>query len=184
MLKRLNILSLLLIFPLILFSCKKKDNSSTYTPPPVSGVNLQPQLNLDNTIKQLRQILKEDPKNLNAWIKLGNILMDSNRCAEAIEAYSAALKLDPKNVNVRVDMGTCYRRVGKPDIAVKEYNRAIQINPKHLQAHRNKGIVLAFDLKKPKEAIKEFETYLALAPNAPDAQQIKQVIRDLREKIN
>ncbi len=181
--KRLNIFLLLFISLIIVSGCKKKNNKS-YTPPPVSGVNLQPQLNIDNTINQLRQIVKEDPKNLNAWIKLGNILMDSNRCAEAIEAYSAALKLDPKNVNVRVDMGTCYRRIGKPDIAVKEYTKAIKINPKHIQAHRNKGIVLAFDLKKPGEAIKEFETYLSLAPNAPDAAQIKQVINDLREKIN
>ncbi len=169
---------------MILSSCKKKESSQSYTPPPVSGINLQQQMNIDSTINELRKIVSQDPKNLNAWIKLGNILMDTNRYQEAIEAYSTALKLDPKNVNVRVDMGTCYRRIGKPEIAVKEYDRALKIAPRHIQAHRNKGIVLAFDLKKNKEAIKEFQTYLTLSPNAPDAAQIRQVIKDLQERIN
>ncbi|RMG75234.1 MAG: tetratricopeptide repeat protein [Nitrospirae bacterium] len=175
------IISILFIFSLT--TACKDNNSKSYTPPPVSGVKLQPQFSVDDTVKQLRQIVKEDPKNLDAWIRLGNTLMDTNRFEEAIEAYSKALELDPKNTNVRVDMGTCYRRIGKPDIAVKEYNRAIEIDPKHLFAHRNKGIVLAFDLKKPKEAIKEFETYLSLAPDAADAQKIKQIISELKEHL-
>jgi len=106
--------------------------------------------------------------------------MDSSRFYEAIDAYQKALALDEKNVNVRVDLGTCYRSVGKPDKAAEEYRKAIAINPNHINAHRNLGIVLAFDLNDKKGAIKEFQEYLRLSPQAPDATQMGQLIEKLR----
>jgi tetratricopeptide (TPR) repeat protein len=131
-------------------------------------------------IKQLEQIAAQSPKNADAWIALGNALMDSGRYAEAANAYGKALELDPRNVNVRVDMGTCLKNSGKPEQAVEEYQKAIKINPNHLNAHRNMAVVLAFDLHKKKEAISEFEKYLQLAPNAPDAAEIRQQVQQLK----
>jgi tetratricopeptide (TPR) repeat protein len=83
-------------------------------------------------------------------------------------------------VDVRVDMGTCYRNTGRPDRAVEEYRKALAINPRHLNAHRNLGVVLAFDLGDKKQAIKAFEEYLRLSPNAPDADQLRQEIARLK----
>jgi Tfp pilus assembly protein PilF len=76
--------------------------------------------------KMLKDAVAKDPKNANAWITLGNMMMDSSRFSEAVDAYQKALDIDPKNVNVRVDMGTCYRNLGKPDLAVKEYRTALE----------------------------------------------------------
>jgi len=130
--------------------------------------------------KLLKEAVAKDPQNVNAWIQLGNIMMDTSRFNEAIEAYQKALELDPKNVDVRVDMGTCYRNSGKPDIAVKEYRKALELNPQHLHAHQNLGVVLAYDLKDYKQAVKEFEAALAIAPNASSAEQLKQEIQKLK----
>jgi tetratricopeptide (TPR) repeat protein len=131
-------------------------------------------------MRLLEQAAKQSPKNAAAWISLGNALMDSNRFGEAADAYQKALALDPKNVDVLVDMGTCLKNSGRPQQAVEEYRKAIKINPNHLYAHRNMGVVLAFDLKDKKEAAKEFEKYLALAPNAPDAGEIRQMVQNLK----
>jgi tetratricopeptide (TPR) repeat protein len=106
--------------------------------------------------------------------------MDTYRFNEAIAAYQNALELDPKNVDVRVDMAICYRNIGNPQKAVEEFRKAITINPNHLNAHRNLGVVLAFDLGDKKQAAKEWEEYLRLAPNAPDANQLRQEIAKLK----
>jgi tetratricopeptide (TPR) repeat protein len=130
--------------------------------------------------KLLKEALAKDPENLNALISLGNMMMDSSRFSEAVDAYQKALDIDPKNADVRVDMGTCYKNMGKPDFAVKEYRRALEMNPQHLHALKNLGIVYAYDLHDNKEAVKAFEKALAAAPNDPDAERLKQEIQKLK----
>ncbi len=139
-----------------------------------------PALNIDNEVRFLKDVLRDDPKNLGAWIKLGNTFMDAEHYAEAVDAYGKALELDPTNVNVTVDTGTCYRRIGRPDKAAEHFRKGIELDPKHLYAHKNLGVVLAFDFGDRKGGAAEFEKYLELSPGAPDAAQIKGVIRDLR----
>jgi regulator of sirC expression with transglutaminase-like and TPR domain len=63
---------------------------------------------------------------------------------------------------------------------VEEYRKAISTNPDHPNAHRNLAVVLAYDLGLKEEAAKEFEAYLRIVPNAPDAQTIKEEIAKLR----
>jgi tetratricopeptide (TPR) repeat protein len=169
-----RILIVFLVSFSLLANCQKKEEPKVRTPYPAGPVQG------GNEIALLQDIVRKDPKNVGAWIKLGNSLMDTHRFQEAIDAYQKAIELDPKNVDVRVDLGTCYRNIGRPDRAVKEYRKALAINPRHLNAHRNLGVVLAFDLGDKKQAIKEFEEYLRLSPNAPDADQLRQEIARLK----
>lgn len=165
---------IVMVLVLLTTACQKKEQPMPQYQPQAGPIRTQ------SDIVRLQEAVKADPKNVRAWTELGNVMMDSSRFAEAIEAYQKALDLDPKDVDVRVDMGTCYRNIGKHDIAAKEYRKALEINPNHLNGHRNLAIVLAFDIKDNKEAAKEFEKYLELAPNAPDAMQVRQEIGRLR----
>lgn len=131
-------------------------------------------------IRQLEELAKQAPKNPEAWAMLGNALMDSNRFAEAAEAYQKSLILDPRNVNVRVDMGTCLKNSGRPQQAIEEYRKALRIDPNHINANRNMGVVYAFDLNDRKGAAQAFEKYLELAPLAPDAGEIRQLVQNLK----
>jgi tetratricopeptide (TPR) repeat protein len=133
-------------------------------------------------IQQLEAIAKANAGNVNAWIALGNSQMDAQRFAEAIISYQRALDLDPKNADVRVDMGTCYRGVGQPEKAIEEYKKASKYDPKHAMTYMNSGVVYAYDLNKKAEAIRSFEKYLELAPNAPNAADIRQQIQQLKSK--
>jgi cytochrome c-type biogenesis protein CcmH/NrfG len=154
--------------------CQQKEASNKrVVAPPQAMISAQ---QVDN----LRSLAKMNPGKADGWIALGNALMDTQQFGEAIDAYQKALALDPKNVDVRVDMGTCMRGVGKYEAAVAEFRKAIKIAPGHLNAHRNLGVVLGFDLKDSEGAIREFKTYLELAPNTPDAAQIKEVIAQLQ----
>jgi tetratricopeptide (TPR) repeat protein len=164
---------LLILIAAATFGCqqKKEQKQQPVTYAPAAAPSMQ--------VDQLQQAAKQSPKSAAAWIDLGNALMDSQRFAEAIDAYDKALALDPKNVGVLVDQGTCYRGVGKFDKAVEQYQKAIKIDPRFPNAHRNLGVVLSADLHKNKEGIKEFQKYLEVLPNAPDAEPIRQTIREL-----
>ncbi len=174
---KIVVVAVMSLMMLVTIGCRqqeqKKQQQITYTPaaPPA-------QLQID----QMAQAAKMAPKNSQAWINLGDALMDSQRFAEAIDAYGKALALDPKNVNVLVDQGTCYRGVREFDKAVEQYRKALKIDPNFPNGHRNLGVVLAFDLNKKPEAIKELNRYLEIAPNAPDAGAIKQTVQELMSR--
>lgn len=166
---------MVLIFslPFAFAACKEKSQ-------PISRGEVPPRLNADREIALLENAVQNDPKNVGALIRLGDLAMDTQRYEKAVEAYSRALELQPKDVDVRVDLGTCYKNMGMPEKAVKAYRQAIAINPRHSNAHRNLGVVLAYDLKKPHEAAEELQEYLKLMPNAPDAMLIREEILKLR----
>ncbi|MFZ2196223.1 MAG: tetratricopeptide repeat protein [Thermodesulfovibrionales bacterium] len=173
--KRLITVSVLLIFAVA--GCQKKEEpKQQYEFPSGPPGTVQ---SMDQA-KMLKEALAKDPKNVAGWISLGNMMMDSSRFSEAIDAYEKALALEPKNADVRVDLGTCYRNTGKPDMAVKEYRKALEVNPQHMHALKNMGIVYAYDLRDSKEAVKVFEKALAISPNDPDAERLKQEIQKLK----
>lgn len=163
----------------VVFACKQKEEPKPQPSLPSGPIQSLPGKALEEE-KLLREVLIKDPKNLNAWIQLGNIMMDSTRFSEAVDAYAKALELDPKNVDVRVDMATCLRNSGKPDLAVKEYKKAIELNPNHAYAHINLGVVLSGDKKDYKAAVSELEKGLSINPNVPNAQAIRQEIERLK----
>jgi tetratricopeptide (TPR) repeat protein len=169
---REKIFFFLLIVVLMSAGCQRKEEPKTQLP--------EGSIEAQEEISALRDAVRKDPKNLDAWTKLGNILMDTSYFDEAIKAYQEVLNGDPKNVDVRVDMGTCYRKIGKPDVAVSEYRKALEINPNHLLALRNLGVVLEYDIKDNKQAIQAFEKYLQVAPNAEDAERVKAEIEKMR----
>jgi len=172
----MNRLVLVCLVAVFLFAnCQKKEEPKVQAPFPAGTMAMQ------DKILQLQESVRQNPKNMNARIDLGNSLMDAGRFSEAVDAYQKALEIDPKNTDVRVDMGTCYRSAGQPDKAAEEYRKAIALNPGHPNAHRNLGIVLAFDFKNKREAIKEFEEYLRVAPKAPDTQKISRLIAELKK---
>jgi hypothetical protein len=63
-------------------------------------------------IQHNEHLVKSDPKNLQAWIELGNDYFDTHDPQRSIAAYAKALALDPKNPNVLTDQGVMYRQVG------------------------------------------------------------------------
>ncbi len=157
--KKLLLAGAFLVFAIA--GCQQKEEPKPqYQFPTAPVVNVQS----GEQEKMLREVIAKDPKNVNAWVSLGNMMMDTSRFSEAVEAYQKALDIDPKNVDVRVDMGTCYRNLRKPDMAVKEYRKALELNPQHLFALKNMGIVLAYDLRDADQAVKAFEMALCNSP--------------------
>lgn len=124
-------------------------------------------------IDGLKEIVKKDPKNLSAWIEIGNLYFDSNQPQEAIKAYMESLKLKPDNADVRTDLGIMYRNAGEIDKAIEEFKKASQIDPKHVNSRYNLGLVLLHDKRDMKAAIKAWEDYLKVDSNSERAQRLK-----------
>jgi tetratricopeptide (TPR) repeat protein len=148
--------------------------------PPPSSPGPSP-IEVTSEIQALKDIVKKDPKNLPAWVELGNLYFDSNQPKEAIEAYSQYLAIKPDNPDVRTDLGIMYRKLGNFDKAIEEFKRAAQSDPKHNNSRYNLGLVLLHDKHDVKGAIKAWEEYLKVDPKSERAQRIRAQIEKMRE---
>jgi len=133
-----------------------------------------------NRIAEAEKIVAREPKNLQAWIQLGNDYFDTAQPQKAINAYGKALELKPNDPNVLTDQGVMYKQVGAFDKAIANFEKAQQIDPNHLQSLYNMGVVYADDLKQPDKALKVWNRYLELDSTSPTAQQIKGLMQQLK----
>ncbi len=92
---------------------------------------------LDVTEHDLREILKKDPKNVNALNALGYTLTDrTNRYDEAYELLQQAMELKPDDAFIMDSMGWLQYRRGNSAEAVKYLRRALDIrNDAEIAAH-------------------------------------------------
>jgi tetratricopeptide (TPR) repeat protein len=134
-------------------------------------------------IQTLKEIIKKDPKNLAAWVELGNLYFDSGQPKEAIEAYRQYLAVKPDNSDVRTDMGIMYRALGEFDRAIEEFKKAAQSDPKHINSRYNIGIVLLHDKGDIKGAIKAWEDYLRVDPNSEKAERVRAQMENLKKMV-
>jgi len=142
-----------------------------------------PTADIEKQIAPLLSILKDDPKNLNALIELGNAYFDSEQFDKAIASYSQALEIDPRNANVRTDMGIMFRRKGDFDRAIAEFKKAAKDDPKHVNSRYNLGVVLLHDKGEMKEAVQAWEDYLQVEPSGPRAENIRNQMGKLKGMI-
>ena len=131
-------------------------------------------------IRELRQIVEQDPKNRGAWVRLGNVLFDSNQHGDAIQAYTKALEINPNDPDVITDRAVMYRAIGDFPQAAAELRRAADMDPKHLNSALNLGVVLRYDLNDAEGAVKAWQAYLERNPPADMADKIRKEIETLR----
>jgi cytochrome c-type biogenesis protein CcmH/NrfG len=134
-------------------------------------------------IQALKDIVKKDPKNLPAWVELGNLYFDSDQPKEAIEAYSKYLAVKPDNPDVRTDIGIMFRKLGEFDRALEEFRKAAQSDPKHINSRYNIGLVLLHDKQDIKGAIKVWEEYLKVDPKSERAERIRAQIDKMKKMV-
>lgn len=148
--------------------------------PPMPAQAPGADVELQGRISMNQSIVARDPKNVQAWIQLGNDYFDTHQAQKAIEAYGRALELGPNDPNVLTDQGVMYRALGQFDKAIANFEKASRADPKHVQSLFNMGVVYANDLKKPKEATAAWSRVIQIAPQSEQAASARAGIEELK----
>ena len=123
----------------------------------------------------LREEAVEAPRNL------GRLLLKTGRTQEALARFVKARRLAPAEPQSHNDLGETYRILGEPEKAVQSFEAALQLDTRYPAAHFNLALTCANN-GHAKRAVEHFETYLALAPHAADAGQVRQWIQQLQRQ--
>jgi cytochrome c-type biogenesis protein CcmH/NrfG len=137
-------------------------------------------IELTEKIEELKETVRENPKDLAPWVKLGNIYFQHNRYREAIEAYGQSLSIKPDDPDIRTNLGLMLRGLGDDDGAIEEFKKAAQYDPKHITSRYYLGLILLQKKGETQETIKAWEDYLKVEPKGERANQVRSEIERLR----
>ena len=151
-------------------------------PAPITGGQQQgpDRIKLSRDIAQLEDIVKKDPNNYQALVQIGNDYFDLGEAQKSVDAYQRALAIKGDDPNVITDMGVMYRQLKDFPKAVASFRKAIAANPTHPQSRMNLGVVLMHDMNDKAGAIAAWEDFLRVAPNDPNAENIRRSIAELK----
>ncbi len=114
-----------------------------------------------------RQILKENPNQIDALHLLGVICGQSGREIEGISLIQTAIAIGPARAAHHSNLGNILRQVGKIEPAIASFQRAVAMDPNHSNAWNNLGNALR-DNRQFDQAIAAYERSLALKPDVAE----------------
>ncbi|HEX6188808.1 MAG TPA: tetratricopeptide repeat protein [Pyrinomonadaceae bacterium] len=129
----------------------------------------------------LQSALKIDPDSFAAIINRGIVNFMMKRYGEAVPLLRKALQKDARSAVGHYFLGQALANLGLFEDAEKELLASLELGKEEMkEAHRILAIIYASRGAR-KQAAKELEAYLKLAPEAPDAKKLKETIRILRD---
>jgi len=116
-----------------------------------------------------------------AQVKVGlaRAQMEQKQYDRAQSNLDQALNLAPKDPEVYLYRGKLGIHRENYPAAAKELDRAIELAPKTAYAHYYAGIAYS-NLRRPDKMVDHFQYFLKLAPDAPEANKVKSLLRSVR----
>ena len=110
------------------------------------------------------QILKFEPKNVDALCLLGVAYGELGRSAEAVKFFRKAIKVAPKHAAAHNLLGAALKQLGRTDEALASFERAISQQPDFMDAYLARADLL-MALNRPAEAVGTYDRALAIRPS-------------------
>lgn len=117
----------------------------------------------DKAIADLREAVRLDPKDADAWNNLGLYLSDANQIAPSLEALDKALALRPEFDKAWYNRGNALARGNNFRAALGDYAKALSISPTYTDALNNSGNCYIM-LRQPDSALAYFKKAVEADP--------------------
>ena len=130
---------------------------------------------------QLEQLILQYPDYAGPYVNLAIIYRRGGRMEEARDALDRALLIDPGHAAANNQLGILHRWEGRFAEAEASYRSAIETDPNYVLAYYNLGVLLDLYLKRPAEALDNYERYQELQVE-PDETVARWII-DLRRRV-
>ncbi len=138
---------------------------------------------LEKADEALQAALKIKPDAYEPLVNRGIVMFRSKQFVEAESLLRRALNAKEQSAVAHFYLGRTFVSVKRYDEAEKEFGSAISIGGEQMkEAHRLLASMF-LDREDYKRALAELETYLQLAPTAPDAEQLRDVVSQLKTLV-
>jgi len=130
----------------------------------------------ERAVRNFTKAIELDADFAVGWINLAGSLLASGKFKDAVEAGKKGLNLGASDAvaNSQLAMSHYYLRDFRQ--AEKHFQRVLELDPAFSPAPQLYLAQIAVAEKSWTDAVRYFQSYLAIHPNAPDADQIKRML--------
>lgn len=144
------------------------------------GVQYQQAGELDKAIEAFRTAIKLSPNAFVLRLNFGFVLMQKKQYVEAEAEFRRATELKDSSTVAHLYRGKAFIKLGQYAEGEKELLRVISLGGEDVaMAQRYLGAIY-IEQKKKAQAVEALEKYLSLAPKARDAEQVREIVKQLR----
>jgi len=147
----------------------------------------------DAAIDAYKKVLAINPNEAAIYNQMGNIYGAEKKMPEATDALTKAAQLDPQMAaKAYYNMGANLVNSGNPDQAADFFKKAIDADPSYADAHYQLGVCMmgkaqvdnkTGKITPPAGTADQFQKYLELKPDGPNAQSAKDMLASLGETV-
>jgi tetratricopeptide (TPR) repeat protein len=123
-----------------------------------------------------RQLLTAQESSSKGYEGLALVEIARKNYDRALENAKKAVELNNESAGAHYALGVSYAYREEFANATPSLERALSLDPENASIHYQLGLV-HYRLKRYDEAITHFERFVELTPNAPEAQQVKALLR-------
>jgi tetratricopeptide (TPR) repeat protein len=122
----------------------------------------------DSALKRYNRVVKDSPRNYQAWSDRGYTLERMGRYPDAIDSFNRAIGLMSHYTPAWLGKGIALGQLKDTEAALGCFDRVVQLNPNDYRAWYNRGKVLLLD-KNNQAAIYSFDRALDIRPQKHQA---------------
>ncbi len=153
------------------------------------GVKLARENKPDEAIQAFHKAIESKQDFAEAYLNIGILLFQQQKDNEAEKALLKALELkteesEPKKIlaDINFEQAKALIKENKMDEALEKLKQAYSFRPDHAYVNYLLGY-LYFKKEIKNEAIKHFEAFLQLEPNAPQVEDVKRFLESLKQEV-
>lgn len=129
------------------------------------------------------EALKVYPKSYQTWYSLSYTFYGLKKYNEAVEAANNSIEINTASVEARLLLGVLFRESNQYKESEKQLKKAKQVAKAPVpDVHWQLALLYNYNLKEYNLAADELELYLKAKPDKKDEENIRKLVKQLREK--
>ena len=133
-------------------------------------------------LQALRQAAEREDAPLQSLLQFAHVALDQGKLDEARRAYERVLGREPKNVEAITHLGAALYAEGRVDAALAKVDEALRIDPRYIHGLWDRTQYLFVAKRDYAGAVKAAEAFLKVVPDGPDADSVKKLLAEARQK--
>jgi len=129
--------------------------------------------------ESLRKVVQLDPSDTDSKILLANLLIEEGKLEEGQAILAGLPPGSVKDPAVYTNLAIIFMNKKKAEDARAYLTKAIELDPSLAESYYYRGLA-NIQAKKNAEAKADFQKYLELAPNGPEAKEVKEMLQALK----